>query len=498
MPLCPSPSSRPSGTQRWASAGLGWRAPALALSIALAGCSATDDMLSGTAATGAPIAGGEVTVQCRSGAALATTTLDTGAWAVTLTGQTLPCKVRVQAGQVNGVANTTAYHSIATTIGTVNITPLTDLAVAQLAKEVPASWFARTAVADFDAIDTASVTAAVSAVVEALGVKAFLGADNPLTTAFHAKVQPTDRIDMALEALKAAGSHAAVLASAVSAQDLVSAAASFKTAVMAALPKAPQTGGGGDSPGTGAPGAMACTDTEILTSSQGAVRSPTAEELAGYFGNYTGDFDHAGDNQYVTATATMTPDGQVTVKWDGGESTYTGTSFCYDTTIGDEAYGHTLYVDFGAKGKVDLWKKNSKFSGWMKAASGAGSNTSATTSGLEVIDSLNPAACTLPGASGGCGAAVVVDFALTAGQCLVSKTGSSVVVQKAGTVVAEVTLGGDDNIADKAVTSGNYFSFAVREIRQSGVNVLNMSLSTQTGAVLVADGMGDSVSFNCF
>jgi hypothetical protein len=344
-------------------------------------------------------------------------------------------------------------------------------------------------------------------VVDALGIKAFLGADNPLTTAFTAKVNAEEKIDLALEALKSAGAHASVLAaavSAVSAEDLVAAAASFKAAVMASLPMDTGSGGGGGNGGGGSgggtPGALACTDTEIMTFSNGAVRSPTADELAGYFRSYTGSFDHAGDNSYPDATATLNADGTVAVAWNGGQKTYTGTSFCYDTTIGYEPAGNTLYVNFGTTGKVDLWKKSGEFSGWVKAAGGGGGDTnpSATTSGLDVIASLNPAACTLPQGSGGCGAEVVTDFALTAGQCLITKTGSSVVVEKAGAVVAEVTLGGEDNIADKASVSDNYFSFAVREIRSSGVNVLNMSLSTQTGAVLTADGMGDTVSFSCF
>ena len=102
-----------------------------------------------------------------------------------------------------------------------------------------------------------------------------------------------------------------------------------------------------------------------MTASKGAVRSPTAEELAGYFRDYSGEFDPVGNNTYLAATATFTAKGEVTVKWNGGEKTYTGTSFCYDTTIGAADFGNTLYVAF-ANGKVDLWKKNGKFAGWVK------------------------------------------------------------------------------------------------------------------------------------
>lgn len=124
--------------------------------------------------------------------------------------------------------------------------------------------------------------------------------------------------------------------------------------------------GGGDASDDASAAALACTDTAIMTASKGAVRSATAEELNGYFKDYAGTFDHAGNNNYVAATATFTSKGEVTVKWSGGEKTYTGTSFCYDTTIGSAEYGNTLYVNF-ANGKVDLWKKNGQFAGWVKA-----------------------------------------------------------------------------------------------------------------------------------
>lgn len=348
----------------------------LSLSLLLAACGSSDDTLSGTAATGAPIVGGTVEVKCKTGSALSATTSDAGAWSVSLANQTLPCKVRVRGGTANSQANTTDYHSVATAPGTLNITPLTDLTVAQLAREAPSAWFGKVDTGDFSTIDATKVAAAVAAVVDALGVKDFLGTDNPLTTAFVAKVNATDKIDQALEALKRAGSHAAVLEaamSAVSAADLATAAASFKSAVMAALPASNAVsgagGGGGGSGGSNA-GSLACTDIEIMTLSNGAVRSPTADELTGYFKNYAGTFDHAGNNSYPSATATFTSDGRVAVTWSGGQETYTGTSFCYDTTIGSADYGNTLYVKFGNTGKVDLWKKNGQFSGWIKAVGG--------------------------------------------------------------------------------------------------------------------------------
>jgi hypothetical protein len=143
--------------------------------------------------------------------------------------------------------------------------------------------------------------------------------------------------------------------------------ATRKTLVAATISVVLMACGGGDADSNAAAaGALACTDTEMMTFSKGAVRSATVEELAGYFRDYVGTFDHAGNNNYVAATATFSSKGEVTVKWTGGEKTYAGTSFCYDTTIGDAASGNTLYVKF-ANGKVDLWKKNGNFAGWVKS-----------------------------------------------------------------------------------------------------------------------------------
>ena len=109
--------------------------------------------LRGVAAVGAPIVGGAIEVICSAGSPLTTTTdSTTGTWTVTLSGQTQPCAVQVSGGTINGAANTLRYHSIATFAGatvnatagvTVNVTPLTDLVVANLVgSATPDVWFA--------------------------------------------------------------------------------------------------------------------------------------------------------------------------------------------------------------------------------------------------------------------------------------------------------------------------------------------------------------------
>lgn len=144
--------------------------------------------LSGVAAVGTPIVGGSVSVVCASGASITpVTTGAQGSWSITLTNQTLPCAVQVSGGTINSTANTIPYHSIATAAGTVNITPLTDLIIANMAKNAtPGTWFTglssnRSALGN---ISSTQVSNAFNAVVSALSGLARLGTNNPITTSF--------------------------------------------------------------------------------------------------------------------------------------------------------------------------------------------------------------------------------------------------------------------------------------------------------------------------
>ncbi|BCO26175.1 hypothetical protein MIZ03_1055 [Rhodoferax lithotrophicus] len=222
--------------------------------LLLAGCGGGDSvvannstpMLSGTAAVGLPIVGGHVNVVCAGGSALSTTTLSTGAWQVTTSGQTLPCAVQVSGGTVNGSANSTPYHSIAISFGTVNITPLTDLVVAHLAGNTPATWFTGLNAAGLQAVTSAKVTTALSNVNTALGLTATLNGANPLTSVFTAS--HGNLLDDILEALAAAGSnHAALLGLAT--QTSFSAPAGFNFAnAYASVVASHNAGGGGTTP----------------------------------------------------------------------------------------------------------------------------------------------------------------------------------------------------------------------------------------------------------
>lgn len=113
---------------------------------ALAGClgggdsavpsSSPPPSLSGIAAIGAPVSGGTITVRCAGGASASATTSASGAWSVELNGQTFPCVIAVTGGSIG----TLTLHSLASSAGRANVTPLTDLIVAGAVGGNPAEW----------------------------------------------------------------------------------------------------------------------------------------------------------------------------------------------------------------------------------------------------------------------------------------------------------------------------------------------------------------------
>jgi|GEM_PF-6672748 len=161
--------------------------------LILAGCGGDEggstlaaSTLSGVAAVGYPIIGGNINTRCATGSALTTTTSNTGGWQVTLSDQSLPCAVQVSGGTINGTANATLYHAIAMATGTVNVTPLTDLMVANLARTAtPSLWFDGLSPAMLTATTQTQVDAALTNVRTALGLTP-LNTLNPITTAFAA------------------------------------------------------------------------------------------------------------------------------------------------------------------------------------------------------------------------------------------------------------------------------------------------------------------------
>ena len=229
--------------------------------------------LGGVAAVGTPIIGGTINVICAAGSALAsTTTGNTGTWQVTLYGQTLPCAVQVNGGTISGVTNTTPYHSIATTVGTVNVSPLTDLMVANLTgSATPSTWFAGliSTPAPLTAITQTQVNTALTNLSAALPALTPLSTNNPITTAFMPNSgNPSDDMLTALEnAMSSNGSTQTSLLSSASTPTII-APAGFGAALTTAF-----TGTTSGSSGTGG------------TTSGGG--TPSSATLYAYVANYS-------------------------------------------------------------------------------------------------------------------------------------------------------------------------------------------------------------------
>ena len=194
--------------------------------------------LGGVAAVGTPIVGGTIKVICAAGSALTATTSSTGTWQLTLSGQTLPCAVELSGGTINSVANTTSYYSIALTTGTVNVTPLTDLMMANLLKTANLStWFAglSTNPAPLASITQAQVNTALANLSAALPALTPLATTNPITTTFTPTSGNTSDDMLTALAVAIASNTAGVtyasLLSDASAPSFTAPAAGFSTAL---------------------------------------------------------------------------------------------------------------------------------------------------------------------------------------------------------------------------------------------------------------------------
>jgi hypothetical protein len=126
-----------------------------AVAVLMAGCgggggdggTTSNVLLSGTAATGAALANATVDVKCAAGTGTATTNT-TGGYTVTVTDGKLPCIIKVSGTNSNGVA--VSLHSIADAgsasgsdvTATANVTPVTEMIVAQLLAALPGDAFA--------------------------------------------------------------------------------------------------------------------------------------------------------------------------------------------------------------------------------------------------------------------------------------------------------------------------------------------------------------------
>ncbi|MDR3395304.1 MAG: hypothetical protein P4L70_09930 [Parasulfuritortus sp.] len=216
--------------------------------------------LSGLAAVGSPIVNGAVKVVCTGGSALNTQTDATGAWTVTISGQTLPCAVEVSGGSIGtgGVVNANAYHSVATSAGTVNVTPLTDLLIANISGVDPSAWFSGASPSSLGQINSGVLNAALAKIRTALAGLTALGSIDPITLPFTAA--SGNAIDDMLSALWAAlassGVNYSSLLSAATAST-ISVPAGLGTALSAAYANTSSGGAPTPSDGSGCTGAVA-------------------------------------------------------------------------------------------------------------------------------------------------------------------------------------------------------------------------------------------------
>ncbi len=174
--------------------------------LALAACGGSDDpagpalptmlTLAGTAATGAAIAGGSVDAACASGTGNAPTGAD-GSYKLEIEGGALPCSLRVTSAD-----GKTVLHSAATGSGPsvrANLTPATELAMAQLYGRAPADVHAAFDADAQRATTATAVQAAADAVVRMLASAGIALSGNPVSDAL-AIGDPNDR---ALDTMKA-------------------------------------------------------------------------------------------------------------------------------------------------------------------------------------------------------------------------------------------------------------------------------------------------------
>lgn len=90
-----------------------------------------DATIRGVAATGSAIANGQVSLKCSAGNASAVSTQADGSYSVDVSKVTLPCVARVDFVDATS-HQAEKLHSLVQSVGTVNITPVTDLLVANL------------------------------------------------------------------------------------------------------------------------------------------------------------------------------------------------------------------------------------------------------------------------------------------------------------------------------------------------------------------------------
>ena len=145
------------------------------------GNGATGITLTGVVAKGAALVGASVSAKCATGTVTAATTGADGSYTITMTDGALPCLLEATG---TGADAALVLHSVAAGTGsgsaTSNITPLTELLVAQLTGQDPADYMASVSTGDIaTTVTTGSVSSAQTAV---LGTLTAAGVDTSAIT----------------------------------------------------------------------------------------------------------------------------------------------------------------------------------------------------------------------------------------------------------------------------------------------------------------------------
>ena len=135
-------------------------------------------VLSGVAAVGAPIVNAPVVAKCANGSgfSLHVTTNAQGAFSGEVSASALPCALKVTGSNIT-------LHSYALAAGVINITPLTDLIIANASTLDPAVWYASN---NWQLLESVLLLAQTNfyTVMLANGYTMPQGVFNPFTTAF--------------------------------------------------------------------------------------------------------------------------------------------------------------------------------------------------------------------------------------------------------------------------------------------------------------------------
>lgn len=157
--------------------------------------------IAGTAAKGAALAGATVSVKCAAGTGTATTGSD-GKYTVTITGANLPCALKV-VGTEGSVFHSVVVPAGASSSFIANITPLTELLVANVAGATPAAFYA--GFGSSTTVTPAALTQAIDYVKTALASATDLTGVNPVTDALVVGNPLDQKIDAVMAALVTAG-----------------------------------------------------------------------------------------------------------------------------------------------------------------------------------------------------------------------------------------------------------------------------------------------------